>query len=285
MFFAVFVVLYLPVSCSLAAVPRPDAVGDLFPDVPGFAVAREKTVYEASTLWDFIDGAADLFVSYGFVDLHIAYYHGSGGCEIRAEVYRHDSGDGAFGIYSQERSPENHFVAIGVQGYVDDGMLNFLAGSYYVKLSTNQGGQAVADSMMSIARAIELGLAQQPSWPRNVALLPVTGVIPNTEQFIAESYLGYTFLHGAYTARYMQSNPFEVFVIPAESPEAATGMASHLAEVNHLPPYTAGVLQFKDVHQGEMSVIVQGRFFSGVVHCTDPRMRAKYVEILQTSLK
>jgi len=256
-----------------------------FPEVPGFVLTTEERVYEPSNLWDFIDGAADLFVSYGFLDLHIAYYRSNDGAEIKAEVYRHDTPENAFGMYSQERSPGLNFVNVGTQGYAEEGIVNFLAGQHYVKLSSNQTGRALQDSMLAIARKLATAIGQSVTWPKALALLPVEGRVPNSEQYIAESYLGYTFLRGAYTAQYHTTEPFEVFVIPAVSDSVASSMAVALAEVNRLTPSTHGTQLIRDDHQGEIAVVRNGKYLGGIVRCNNAPVRSKYVEILQSSLR
>ena len=277
--------LYCPVGLTVAQAARHGGGSPVvFPEVPGFALTTEATVYEPSNLWDFIDGAADLFVSYGFVDLHIAYYRSDGGVEIRAEAYRHDTPENAFGMYSQERSPGNNYLEVGTQGYVEEGIVNFLIGQYYVKLSSNQIGGAVKESMLTIARRLEAAIGQTASWPGVLALLPKEERVPNSEQYIAESYLGYTFLRGAYTAQYRTKEPFEIFVVPAESDSVAASLVAALAEVNHITPSTRSLQTIRDVHQGEIALVLIGRYLGGVVHCKDASTRSKFIEILQSSL-
>ena len=160
-------VLLLPV---LAKCGDNDAA--LFPPVQGWALLCDSTVYTRETLWEYIDGAADLFVSYGFQDLHIAYYRSSPDVEIRVESYRHASSENAYGIYSQERSPDNPVAAYGAEGYADEGLLNFVAGPWYVKLSSNQSGDQVRSGLRQLAGAIDSVLGQPHRLPvgQNVRL-------------------------------------------------------------------------------------------------------------------
>ena len=272
-------------SFASASESLPSASDSLFPELTGYTLVHEARVYEPQDLWDFIDGAADLFVSYGFVNLHIAYYRAGEGREFRVEVYRHDSAENAFGMYSQERAPENQYLSVGVQGYAEEGILNFLAGPFYVKISANRTGEVVAQELEKIARALADGLAQPRDWPAALALLPEEGRVKYSEQYIAESYLGYTFLKGAYVAKYTLGRSFELFVVPAASAGAAAHAASMLCDINHVPPGGERIRMFEDAHHGAMTILVSGRYLAGVVHCADPETRARYIEILQTSLR
>ena len=110
--------------------------GSLFPEIKGWNFTEENEVFDANNLWDVIDGAADLFLEYSFVDLQIGRYISDGGIEVKVEIYRHNNPLNAFGIYSQERNPEYHFIQVGTQGYIEESVLNFLDGVFYIKLST-----------------------------------------------------------------------------------------------------------------------------------------------------
>jgi hypothetical protein len=270
-----------------AAPPTTEVSGDtaMFPPVAGHTVTFEPTVYDASNLWMFIDGAAELFLAYGFVDLHVAYYRASSGEEIRAEIYRHDNRENAFGMYSQERSPDCAFIKIGVQGYAEEGGLNFLSGCCYVKLSANSPDSTSQLSIMLVARAIEAMLGDPGSWPTPLALLPTEGRVQNSEQYISESYLGYKFLRGAYRAKYGTPVDAEIFVIPAESEAGAESLASALAGENHVSPTSDVVRTIPDAHQGDITLVIHGRHVAGIVRCKNATDRSKFVKFLQSSLQ
>jgi hypothetical protein len=283
----VVMMLFFCVGASLKASPfthGADGNSELFPAVSGYDLTFEPTVYDPSNLWMFIDGAAELFLVYGFVDLHVAYYR-NGGVEVRAEVYRHDRAEKAFGIYSQERSPDCTFVKIGVQGYVEEGGMNFLSGRSYVKLSANRSDSTVQQSIMLVGQRIADALGESGSWPEPLALLPKVGRIQNSEQYIAESYLGYTFLRGAYTARYGAGGDIEIFVISAGSEADASSMASALAAASHVSTTTGPVRTIPDAHQGDVTLVIQGRHVAGILRCKDLDLRAEFVKFLQSSVR
>ena len=102
----------------LAAVPKvcPAAASGAsgFPRVEGWKLTVSPDVYTPENLWDLIDGAAESYLSYDFIDLHLADYEDPDGIVIHAELYRHNTPDDAFGIYSSERNPGYHFLEIGV---------------------------------------------------------------------------------------------------------------------------------------------------------------------------
>lgn len=281
-FFRIALFLYgcCMVTGAAAALSAPPEV---LPDIAGWSVVREPVVYDASTLWEAINGAADLFVSYGVVDLHMGYYSTTGGPEVRAEVYRHDSPETAFGIFSQERSAENRHVNIGTTAVVDEGMLNILCGSYYVKLLTNLPGKSAAEALSTIGSAIVKHLAQPVDLPRMLAALPTRDRIPNSEQYIADSYLGYGFLRKVYTAGYGAAGGCEVFLIAHENAEQASLTLNAYEKVTAPVPGDAGTghLRVRDKHHGLVDLFLRGRILGGVRGCPDSTLRSTLFRELQ----
>ena len=137
----IFLILFIAVYVSYAQ-------ESLFPQISGWKITQDDPVYTANNLWDIIDGAADLFLEYSFIDLHIARYISTDSIEVKVELYRHASDVDAFGIYSQERDTGYHFIPLGIQGYIQQGVLNFLTGSYYIKLSTYRAGDKAQEALI-----------------------------------------------------------------------------------------------------------------------------------------
>ncbi len=127
--------------------------GSRFSFPKGYKIKTDYPVFLPENLWDFINGAADTYLAYGFVDLHVAEYK-KGKNVIKAEIYRHSDNTMAFGIYSSERSPSFRFQNLGAQGYVADGAINFFKGNYYVKIKTYSKKEKVLQDAESLATRI-----------------------------------------------------------------------------------------------------------------------------------
>jgi len=121
---------------------------DLFPEIAGLKMKTDQRVYNSSDLWELINGAADIFLSYGFKDLRITEYSKNDQI-IRVELYHHATPENSYGIYSAERMPDYPPVSIGSQGYKSQGVLNFLAGNYYVKIMS-AGLQEADESVIAL---------------------------------------------------------------------------------------------------------------------------------------
>ena len=107
---------------------------DVFPDIKNWEKSEDTKEYGPANLFDYINGAADSFLSYGFIHIWIKEYTHSSGALIKAEIYEHQDLKYAFGIYSIERASDYEFLDIGGQAYQIEDILNMVCGKYYVKL-------------------------------------------------------------------------------------------------------------------------------------------------------
>jgi hypothetical protein len=262
-----------------------------FPRLDGWQATEEQIVYNRENLWELIDGAADLFVSYGFEDLRVVEYRAKDSCDVRVELYRHNSRNMAFGMYAAERSPEFDFISLGTQGYIEDGLLNFVAGKYYVKISSHVTGKVGRDAMLLVGGALETRLAQGRGWPAMLALFPPKGRIPNSEGLIPNSFLGYSFFPPAYTCRYDSSRGTQAFLMECDAPEEAGRILSKYARVagKNTEEGFEGMQLLKDPHIGRVIFIRRGRFLGGVLPASGasvPRSLAIQLEkVLRESAK
>ena len=183
------------------------------PDLKGFKRTTTPTVYTPANLWDYINGAADTYLAYNFIDLHVAEYK-KGKNVIKLEIYRQGDNIMAFGIYSTERSPSFHYLKLGSQGYSADGAINFFKGSYYVKIRTYSKSESILKSAESLAYKVADILAGKPEMPSALSLFPQAGKKPNEESYINESVLGHKFLNKAYKANYETgTDTFSIFIM------------------------------------------------------------------------
>ena len=189
------------------------------PELEGYKKTTNYPVFGPENLWDFINGAADTYLAYGFADLHVAEYK-KGKNVIKLEIYRHSDNTMAFGIYSTERSPSFRFINLGAQGYVADGAINFFKGDYYVKIRTYSKNEKTLKSTESLALKVADMLKGDSKMPALLSQFPETGKKKYEETYINESVLGHKFLNKAFKATYeVGPDNFSIFILGNSSPE------------------------------------------------------------------
>lgn len=229
----------LLIMLSLICVPgipagqaNPSVLESLLPTVEGMESAEPPDSYFPETLFEYINGAAEIYLSYDFKELIVAEYKKSDAPDsVAVEIY--DMGDlkNSFGIYSAERYPDNEFLSLGTQGYMEEGALNFLVGQYYVKLLCFDCGEKSDELLRVFSERIANRVEDKGGFPPALDAFPEEGRIPNTEKYILRNVLGYKFLHDGFIVSYESGSlSFDCFVIEGNSPEEATGMVKKYLE-------------------------------------------------------
>lgn len=270
---------------TLRGTSAPSGEPTPFPPIPGWTLRVDTTVYTPGNLWDFIDGAAEAFLSYGFEDLTIGNYTAKDSLAVRVEAYRHASLTMAFGIYSAERKPDYHFVRIGTEGYQADGVLNFLSGEYYVKLSTHGSGRRAAVALRSIAKLVAKHLDRPREWPAGLRSLPESGRYPHTEGFVAANFLGYSFFQNVFTAQYGGGEGFLLFVIQLSPGRQAEETLRAYEAVAGKPEARKGGLRFADPNNGPVTLVRRNNHLFGLVNAPDDSIEARYISLISAQTR
>lgn len=260
----------------------PGAGDSPFPDIAGWQLSGKPVTYTPENLWDFIDGAAESYLAYSFRGLYVGEYIGTDSIAVRVEFYRHADPANAFGMYATERAPDYSFMTIGAQGYQEEGVLNFLNDAYYVKLSTHQRGSDAEAALRMIAEQIDEHLGGTKKFPAGLNWLPARGRRPNTEGYIAQSFLGYGFLRNAFTARY--TDGLQLFVLEYEAADSAAGALKQFLATAQTSTVGRDRYRIADPNNGTISVALSGRFLYGMVGTAGAAVEQRYLDLIEAEL-
>jgi len=204
----------------------------LLPAVEGMESKESPETYFPETLFEYINGAAEIYLSYDFKELIVAEYKKSGASDsVAVEIYDMGNRKNSFGIYSAERYPDNEFLILGTQGYMEQGALNFLVGRYYVKLLCFDCEERNEKWLRAFSGEIVNRVEDKGGFPDFLNVFPKEGLIPNTEKFILRNVMGYKFLHDGYLVSYeINELSFDCFLIEGRNPQEASEMLKKYLE-------------------------------------------------------
>jgi hypothetical protein len=208
------------------------SVGRALPDRGGgWTRAREIQMFSPADLWEYIDGAAEQYLTYGFQDLATSKYTDGAGAAVTADIYRMTDAVHAFGIYRQEVTPKARPVPVGVEGRSGSNGLKFWTGSFYVKLTASPGGAGRRPDLQPLASAIAKGLGASGSMPAQVRWFPPVGLVPDSVKFVPADALGLAAFANAFEAKYENpGEPSTALVVPFEAQaQAAAALAKYEA--------------------------------------------------------
>jgi hypothetical protein len=256
----------------------------LFPEVPGWKMKVDTRVYNSGDLWELIDGAADIFLSYYFEDLHIAEYVNKDQI-IRVELYKHRTPDDTYGIYTAERMPDYLQVTIGSEGYKSQGVLNFMAGNYYVKIMSAGLTEADEKAIAMVAYKVEAKLAQPFGLPEEINLFPIEGKVVLSDNYIAQNFLGYSFLGHAFTALYDKPAAFQLFVIKLNPEEIQKVLDQYIQLMKaEKVQQKEGLTIVNDLFNGTVYLKQKGGYLVGAVNTNSEETAINYIDMVIAKL-
>jgi hypothetical protein len=269
------------------------ALKNILPVVEGMQPSGSSQIYFPETLFEYINGAAEIYLSYDFTELIVAEYKKSDSSDsVAVEIYDMGNHKNSFGIYSAERYPDNEFLMLGTQGYMEEGAMNFLVGRYYVKLLCFDCEDRSEKWLRSFSEGIVNQVENKEGFPAYLRTLPKEGQIPNTEKFILRNVMGYKFLHDGYFVSYkMKDLSFDCFIIEGKNSDEATEMVKKYLEAKGATSVQKISLgfQIKDKYYHNIYLAQVDNILCGVMKISDgfeevgERYLAKLIESVKTA--
>ena len=94
--------------------------GISWPSAPeGWKWDGEEEMYESRAIFDYIDGAGEVYLAYNFKNLIVRQFEKTGYPHIIAELYDMGSSNDAYGIFSFERQDEEAGIGQGSETSAD----------------------------------------------------------------------------------------------------------------------------------------------------------------------
>ena len=262
------------------------AADDLFPEIQGWKLRVEKMAYTSLNLWELINGAAELYLSYDFQDLYLATYSGNNDQEVNVELYRHSTPENTYGIYTAERMPDYSFIEMGIQGYTGPGILHFFTGTYYIKIISTGINETGEEALKTIAGKVSAKLDQSGSWPEEISLFPGEGKAYMSDAYIASDFMGYSFFRSAFTARYATGGEFTLFIIHGKAGEAEAMLDKYKRLIKEDKIEQKGdICVVQDLFNGKVYLSIKGDYLVGVLNAANEAVAVEYIEHTRNNIE
>jgi len=246
----------------------------------GWVMDGKPALFTQDTLFDHINGEAELYHPFGFDTLATARYvnRGSAGQEIAVDVYRMGSPLDAFGIWSNYRKADTPGCAAGADCVLSVSQMLFYQDRYFVKVQATGDSVPAPDVFLACGQALSRNLPAGKGRPGELDLLRVRGVVPKTERYVAQSLLGYRFFRRGLTAGAAAGGErTQLFVVIEESPAGARkAFDQYLAslkeagrEVHRTGTGDRVSLEGADPLYGKVIAEQSGRYLVGAIRLQD----------------
>lgn len=157
------------------ALPATDAI-------PGWAQVEAPRTYDRDTLYDFMDGAADLYFTYAFERLAVADYQGPDGGSVRVEIYRTTTPADAYGLFTYNAYGEP--LDLGAEGRQSEGGLSFWQDHNCVLVTARNAVDGT--TLHAFGEAVSAALPAGGAAPQIAASLPPESLVPGSVRYFHE---------------------------------------------------------------------------------------------------
>jgi hypothetical protein len=138
--------------------------------VEGWKWDGKEEIYESRAIFDYIDGAGEVYLAYHFKNLTVRQFEKTGHPRIIAELYDMGSPNDAYGIFSLERQDEE--AGIGQGSEFGGGLLRFWKGKFFVSVYPDGEGPEAGEAILSLGRAMADSIRSTDQAPRLIRALP-----------------------------------------------------------------------------------------------------------------
>lgn len=157
-----------------------------------------------------------------------------------------------------------------------------------MKISSYNTGAEDQEILLTFAKKIAEDLGEKGTFPEILTAFPPEGKVKHSEKFISKKFLGYSFLHSAFTADYdLSGRNFKLFIIQGEDEKECKDMIQkYLKQTPKMDKSVKeGRYTISDPHHGEIDLTWRGAYLWGTLDLSDFDLRSKYLKLLEEGLK
>jgi len=243
-------------------------------DVPKeWTLIHGPQTYNKKTLFEHINGQAELHLKYGFRQSVFAIYQDRKKAQNQIEVDIYDMGNvvQAFGVFSRFRN-EDRPGGFGLDSFLDDHTALFYKGKFFVLLYATESNP---DSLRQFSKLISSKILDSSPPPKEISYFPKNGLKPGSIQYFPEGLLGHRFLKKGFRATYVDGEKeSHLFLsIFKDSQEVMSALKiykddlSKKGKISSESIILSGMraLKGEDPYQGKVIVLQKGFYLLGVI--------------------
>jgi hypothetical protein len=253
-----------------------------FPEVDGWTVASEIQAYDIDNLWEYINGAAELYVEYEVETCHTGDLS-SGDLVVTVDYYDMGTPLNAFGVYVRERPDPGIAIAGATEALISPPyQALLLKGSTYVKVNVFEG-ELTESSGRSLLEAIARALPGTTEYPPELDLLPVNGRVAGTAGFQRDGFLGLTELTDCLYAEYASggAEPWQGFAMLPSENGSADVIWERLSGAWESVEHDGHEVLFREIpYRGLAGVVRTGKGIVGAAGAADQVQLMERLEVL-----
>ncbi|MBN1341341.1 MAG: hypothetical protein JXQ73_01600 [Phycisphaerae bacterium] len=169
---------------------RPGTFAELIRLLPekldGWARQKPDRLCDDRTIYDYMDGAAEVYLTYAFAGLVVAGYGRQRAPSIVVELFDMTRSFDAYGVFTNGRDEALPDATIGQGAELRDALLTFWRDQYFVAIRADADDvpKTVTTALRDLGLAIAAAIGRDGPLPEVLSYLPGAGRVPHSERYI-----------------------------------------------------------------------------------------------------
>jgi hypothetical protein len=163
-------------------------------DVEGWTQHRSFRHFRGEDLYEYINGGAEIYHEFGFVQVIVQDYISNTGKSVSVEIYEMASSTSAYGMYTFKTDAKGKKILIGNNAQLADYYMNFWQGPYLITLTGFDETEETRAGLLSIAKKVVSKMPSDGEKPRVVSFLPEEDLVAQSPKY----FVGFLGLRNSY---------------------------------------------------------------------------------------
>ena len=162
-----------PLQTLRAALPK---------QIQGWRAEPDDRVFDDETIFDYIDGAGEVYRAYNIRKCLSRRYTSPKGPPIVLDIFDMQSSEDAFGVFTHDQDGE--LVDVGQGGLYRSGWLSFWKDRFFVSIYMEEESVAAENAVKGLAKEVASLVSHEGPKPKILSLLPQEGLQPRTTRYL-----------------------------------------------------------------------------------------------------
>ena len=143
-------------------------------EVSGWRAAEGDRIFDERTIFDYIDGAGEIYRAYNMQSCLSRRYVKAGETAITLDIFDMGTPEDAFGVFTFDTDGDR--IAIGQDARYRPGWLSFWQNRFYVSIYLEEESVAAERAVKALGKRVAAAAGESGSRPQHLNLLPQAGL-------------------------------------------------------------------------------------------------------------
>ncbi len=150
-------------------------------EISGWKESRPDEVYGRENIFDYMDGAGEIYLAYDFQFVFVREYVRANSPSLMVEIYQMSSSEDAFGVFTQDL--DGNEVNLGQDALYAAGLLRFWKDKIFVRIMADKETAEIKPVIMKLGEIIVAASPQEGIRPSLISAVPSAGLRPKTLRY------------------------------------------------------------------------------------------------------